>query len=168
MMNHQEQRWTEVQFYYIIYDVWKFHHNFKDILAFVKCVKIFGDEFNESRICSLAQAALLNQYLKINRDEFIVLCWMHRIPLKAVRKYDKKIYSQTYNRLVKQYKTNPADFYFYPRNKEEDIIEIQKFINTIDNMKGVGITWTLEPSKRFGRGFKLSESKHYRSVTMTW
>jgi hypothetical protein len=102
MMDPKKARWIEMQFYFILFDVWKLHNNFRDILDFVRLMKFFG-EFNESRVCSLAQDALINRYLNLNSAEYLILCWLNHVPLKAMLTID---YDRCWLRLEGHLKRN--------------------------------------------------------------
>jgi hypothetical protein len=134
------------------------HNNFKDILDFVRCIKIFDNTFDESRICSLAQEALINGRLRLNSAEYLILSWINYVPLKAIQKY-KKIHKLALGREINHYMSNPDDYYFYPQNSEEDVLEMQKFLNAVEKMRGVGITWTIKFTKKCGHYSNLSDPK---------
>jgi hypothetical protein len=165
---NEKLRWIELQFYFILYDIWNIRQNFSDILEFTKIIKIFNRKIDQSKICSLAQDALMNGKLKMNTDEYMLLCWKNYVPLRVIRKYNKKIYSQSLNRNIKHYKENPDDYFFYPKNSKEDDMLIKQFVEAVEKMKGVGITWTMPFTKNAGHYLKDSASKHYHSATMLW
>jgi hypothetical protein len=134
--------------YFILFDVWKLHNNFRDILDFVRLMKFFG-EFNESRVCSLAQDALINRYLHLNSAEYLILCWLNHVPLKAIQKY-KHIPNHTLDREIQNYMKDPDQYFFYPRKTEEETLEIERFVNAVEQMRGVGITWLVKRTKNYG------------------
>lgn len=161
MMTPKELRWIELQFYFILYDIWHLKKDFRDILAFVKCIKIFEPTLDQSKICSLAQDALINGRLRMNSDEYLILSWINRVPLRAIQKY-KKIHKLTVCNNIKKYMENPDDFYFYPRNPTEDVLHMQDFLNAVEKTRGVGITWTTKFTRNFGHYSNRSEPKLFQ------
>jgi hypothetical protein len=140
-------RWIEIQFYFILYDIWHMHQNFKDILDFIKAISFFDKTLDISKTASLAQDALINRRFQINFEEYVLLGWLHNVPHTAFHKY-RKIHKLTICRLIQDYMKNPDKYYFYARNQPEDIIYMQQFVNAVDKMRGVGVTWTYKFSRR--------------------
>ena len=156
MMTPKDLRWIEIQFYFILYDIWHLRNNFKDILDFIKCIKIFDSTFNESKIASLAQDALINRRLHMNFEEYLILSWINKVPLRAIQKY-RKIHKLTVTQHIKKYTTHPEDYYFYPRNPKSDIMYMKAFLDAVETMRGVGITWTTKFNRNFGHYSNRSE-----------
>lgn len=150
MMTPKELRWIEMQFYFIMWDIWRLHNNFRDILNFVKCVKIFNDNFDESLICSITQEALMTRKLQINKDEYVILTWINRVPLKAVQKYGK-IHKRTLGMAVERYTKNPDIYYFAPRNSTENVMQMKNFLEAVKIMKEVGLAWTEIATRNSGK-----------------
>lgn len=152
-------RWTEIQFYMAMRDIWCIRKDFKDILRYITALKIWEPTLDISKVCSIAQHGLINNRLKMNREEFIIMAWKFDIPNRIIQKYTH-CYVKTIYEYVKRYLINPNEYYFYPRESAKIHEHMKLTLQAITKSQEVGITWTTKFIKRYGTALKLRELKH--------
>lgn len=130
-----EQRWIELQFFFICEDILKFRNDIMDVMDIIDNLSGIGN-YTPDYIKQIAQEVLTSRRYRPTQEEFILICRrqgmdIHQIKVKAKASI-RKIY-KTFN----EDKVNPR--YFFPRLNESQIKIIAQFVEFFYKFKGVGI-----------------------------
>lgn len=130
-----EQRWIEIQFYYICSDVYALNHEFPDLIDYIQFINNLT-EFEYDRVTNCAQKVLTLPSYRPTREETIILGAKAEVKMLNIKKY-VSINNRDYYSIIAKARINPP--YFYPRFNENEYIEIKKFVTFHNKFKEVGI-----------------------------
>lgn len=130
-----EQRWIEIQFYYMCFDIYNINHEFPDVSDYVQFANNLT-QFNQSIVLEAAQRVLTFPSHRPTREEVIILGAYAGIKMVDIKKY-VQIHNRDYYAIIEGARKNPP--YFYPRLGPEEIEEVTKFVEFHNKFKEVGI-----------------------------
>jgi hypothetical protein len=131
----KEQRWTELQFYYICLDILTINNDMLDVMDFIDNVRIFGN-YAPDLIKPIAQEVLSSLRFRPSREEFIILCQHMKIPIRNIRERSGVHNRQIYQ-IIEAEQKDPR--LFYPRLTAFQLEEVKKFLHGVKQLKGVGL-----------------------------
>lgn len=136
MDNLAQDRWTEIQFYYITADLLQLRNNMMDVMDIIDNFAMIG-KYSPEPIKTIAQEVLSSIRYRPTREEFVLICHKFDVPVKEI-KTRCGIHNRTLYELLAEDKENPR--MFYPRLRPEQTEQIKAFVNTFNKIKGVGLT----------------------------
>lgn len=128
-------RWIELQFYFLILDLFKIKKNLMDLMDIVDALAIFGG-YNPEEVKRIVQEILNNPRIKPSREEFILICRKHNIQIRTIAKVGR-IANRDIYKVIEDDKSDPR--MFYNRSSKEQIEIMQTFLNTYNQIRGLGI-----------------------------
>lgn len=130
-----ENRWIEIQFYYICHDIYAINNEFPDILDYIQFASNLT-EFDINTVADCAQRVLTFPSHRPTREEIIVLGAEAGIKMVDIKKY-VSINNRDYYGIIEHVRKNPP--YFYCRMAPDEITEVSKFVEFHNKFKEVGI-----------------------------
>lgn len=128
------KRWLEVQFYYICYDMYKTNNEFFDLMDYIQLAYNLRP-FNIQIVQDCAQRVLTFPVYRPYKPEAIFLADWGGMRQKDIKAYFKLNDRDYYRHLNKYISDKP---YLINHFKDEELEEIQKFVNFHNFIKGVG------------------------------
>lgn len=135
MEKSTEQRWIELQFYFICADLLSLRNNLIDVMDMIDNLALFGD-YSPEYIKPIAQEVLASVRIRPSKEEFCILCHIFKKPVAQI-KQRTQIHNKTLYKIIEDHKENPR--LFYPRLKPEQLQLITQFINTFNKFRKVGL-----------------------------
>lgn len=129
------KRWAEVQFYYIIIDILQLRNNILDVMQNIDYLSGLG-KYNAEAVKEYAQEIIASPRTRPTKEEAILLCRTHDVPIKTIRQRFT-IHLKTLYNLFNTY--SEEQFTFYPRFSEKQNEQIQLYVDAVNKLKGVGI-----------------------------
>lgn len=130
-----EDRWIEIQFYFICQDLYKINNEFLDIIDYIQFANNLS-KFNINVVSEAAQRVLTFPSHKPTREEIIISGAFAEAKMVDIKKY-VSINNRDYYKIVDNARKNPP--YFYTRLGPEEIEEVKKFVEFHYKIKEVGI-----------------------------
>lgn len=131
----KNERWIELQFYYICADILAIRSDFMDIINIIDALTIFG-KYNAEEVKQISQEALQSLRFRPIREEFCILCHHNGVNIQYIKRRALVNNRTLYNTLTKE---NIESRAFYPRLTSNKIKVIKEFINCFNSFKKVGI-----------------------------
>jgi len=136
--NLTEERWIEVQFYYICSDIYDYSQDLLTTLDFIEALARIG-KVDAQSVRAVANNTLCDHRQRPGKEEAALLCYKKGVSTRAIceqcRINNNKLYI-----LVNQDKDDPI--MFYPRAKQEHRTLMRAFIDVVEIFKkDVGIKW---------------------------
>lgn len=136
MNNSTENRWLEIQFYFICIDLNQINNNLMDLMDLVDNLALLGG-YSSEIMKTLVQELLCTTIYKPNKEETCLLGYKYGVPIKQLKE-KTGVHNRTLYNWLKEDAVNPRKY--YPRFASEQLNEIEKFINTFNKIKKVGFT----------------------------
>lgn len=130
-----EERWIELQFYYLCIDILNLRGNIADIMDFIDGMSYLGS-YSPLIIKQIANEVIHSPYIRPSKDEFILLCRLNKLTIEYIRKRTKTCNREIYD-LWNQHKDDLP--YFRPRLQPDQIHNLKQFLEFLHTMKGWGI-----------------------------
>lgn len=130
-----ENRWIEVQFYFICQDLYGLNNEFFDLVDYIQFANNLS-KFNINTVTEAAQRVLTFPSHRPSREEIIILGALAGVKMVDIKRY-VQVHNRDYYRIVDNARKNPP--YFYTRLGPEEIEEVTKFVNFHNKFKEVGI-----------------------------
>jgi hypothetical protein len=137
MTETEKARWTEVQFYLIVQDLFNLNHKIQDVMDTIDNLSYLVN-YNSTLLKSFANEALVTMRIKPYKEEMYTLAYKAGIPVKDI-KQKFGIYNKTLYGILDKNDLDP--FYIYPKSSKQKQEQAELFIKAINIIKGVGI-WT--------------------------
>jgi hypothetical protein len=135
MADLTEQRYIELQFYYICVDILNIRNNLMDVMDIIDAFAIFNT-YQPEVLKTIAQEVVTSVRYRPSNEEFILLCHKNRVPIKHI-KLRTKLANRTLYNLIEADNKDPR--LFYPRLPPNKIEIITKFVTIFNNMRKVGL-----------------------------
>lgn len=130
-----ENRWIEIQFYFICQDLYSINNEFFDLVDYIQFINNLC-KFDINIVTEAAQRVLTFPSHRPTREEIIILGALAGMKMIDIKKY-APIHNRDYYRIIENARKNPP--YFYTRLGPEEIEEVKKFVEFHYKIKEVGI-----------------------------
>lgn len=130
-----ENRWIEIQFYFICQDIYGLNNEFFDLIDYIQFANNLS-KLDVNIISEAAQRVLTFPSHKPTREEIIILGALAGVNMKDIKRY-VSINNRDYYKIINNARKNPP--YFYTRLGPEEIEEAKKLVNFHNKFKEVGI-----------------------------
>jgi hypothetical protein len=134
-MDLTKLRWTEIQFYYICSDTLKIRNNIMDVMEMIDHLAIIGN-YSPEQIKPLAQEVIASHRYRPSKEELVLLCHMHGVPINHIKNRLQMLNRTLYN-IIADNEKDPR--MFYPRFRPEQGELITKFIDAFNIFRKVGL-----------------------------
>lgn len=130
-----EDRWIEIQFYFICQDLYKINNEFFDVVDYIQFANNLS-KFDINVVSEAAQRVLTFPSHRPTREEIIISGALANVSMRRIKKY-VSINNRDYYKIIENTRNNPP--YFYTRLAPNEIKEVKIFIEFHNKFKEVGI-----------------------------
>ena len=134
----ETRRWIEAQFYYIVTDILHIRNNIMDVMNNIDYLSTIGG-YNAEFLKQCAQEAISSTRIRPSKEEILLLCRIHNVPVKAIKERFT-IHNKTLYNLFESHAKEPR--VFYPRFSETQDEHIERYVETFNKFKGAGVYGT--------------------------
>ena len=129
-----EDRWTEIEFYFIVRDLFKLNNSVMDLHDIIDALSTYG-KYNANRMKELAGMFLQDPYYKPGKKELVAICKLKRVPNWTIINNFKLSYRDLV-KLNKEEKNNPR--MYFNRVSPQLLKEIKAFVDCFNKLRKVG------------------------------
>lgn len=126
-------RWVEVQVWYICQNIMSKHSNIMELMNLIDGLAGYG-EYPAEAVKVIVNELITSRRYAPSDEERILLMYLAKVPTNFIKRKTGKSGKSLY-KLVHEHETNPRAF--YPRLAKEQIIILEKFLDTIKSLKGL-------------------------------
>ena len=129
------QRWIEIQFYYLIRDIMASYKDLIQTLDFIEAFAILG-HITPNAIKRAALEMLQAYWMKPSNGETAVLAHANKVTQKKIANWTGLHKRTIYNILETEEKLERI---YLPHFKPEELEEIKKFLNFFEKLRRLGV-----------------------------
>lgn len=130
MTKDEQDRWTEIRFYYFCLHTYQIRFNMMDLMYAIETMSQL-DNLKVQRL-KAASGRLIGDISQTPlKEEVLYLATLAKVSPKEI----KKAFGYT-ARQMRYYANSNNTFYCYPRSTPEDMAAIRQFMTIADNFKG--------------------------------
>lgn len=130
-----EERYIEIQFYYICADILKFRNNLMDLMDTIDGLSGFN-AYPVEAIKQLAHEVITSNRYKPSKEELTLICHKNRVPIKHIKERTGYANKTIYGALERD-NMNPR--LFYPRFSPVKLEMIRKFVTFFNSFRKAGL-----------------------------
>lgn len=130
-----EQRWIEIQFYYLLKDLLAMTQDIFKTLDWIDALAI-SNAYNPTYVKQYAMEFLQTPWVQPSKEEVVVLGHNNGMPIATIKRWTG-LHNKTFYNILKRSEEEPP--LFIPRYKAEQVNEIRNFLTFFEKLRRLGV-----------------------------
>lgn len=135
MTQNQSLRWLEIRFFYVLHEILAWHNDMLDVEELISSLA-FLTKYQPARVLAAAVELMQSSWIHPSRDE--ILC-LSRLAMLSRKQLEKFIHIQDKTYYAVMERSEEIATLIRPYLAREAFSEIQKFMDALKIMKGLGL-----------------------------